>query len=198
MFTGIVDHCGQIIDIQSTDNHCTLTIKSNFDALTLGESIALDGACLTVTEYEEGVFTVALSPETMKLTTAAFYQVGTNLNLERSLRLMDRLGGHFVTGHIDGICKVASITTQNKFIEIQFEDSNFLHRKYLVKKGSVAINGVSLTVNEVTPTGFVVMLIPHTLEKTTFSTLQVNDCVNVEYDYIAKLIFNQIKVNVYE
>lgn len=198
MFTGIVDHCGQIAKIEPYENHCCLTIASHFNDLVLGESIAIDGACLTVTEHNNSQFTVQLSPETMRLTTASHYQVGTSLNLERSLRLSDRLGGHFVTGHVDGLCEIKAIICQQEFTEIQFHKVLAEHKNLLVKKGSVAINGVSLTINEVTTDGFAVMLIPHTLEITNLSGLKVGHQVNVEYDYLAKLIQNQINRDAYE
>jgi riboflavin synthase len=107
------------------------------------------------------------------------------------LRLMDRLGGHFVTGHIDGQYRVKEINPQSEFLEMAFIHLSELNRKYLVKKGSIAVNGVSLTINEVTENGFTVMLIPHTLQRTNLSYLKVGSDVNIEYDYLAKLILNQ-------
>lgn len=192
MFTGIVDHCGQITDIKSGQEHCTISVSSKFTDLDLGESIALDGACLTVTAHTPTQFTVELSPETMRLTKAKEYKVGTQLNLERALRLMDRLGGHFVTGHVDGLCQVAAIRPQDKFTELHFSHVPDIYKKFLVKKGSVAVDGVSLTINDVTRNGFTVMLIPHTLERTNLSDLQIGDQVNVEFDYLAKLVLNQL------
>jgi riboflavin synthase len=192
MFTGIVDHCGQITDIKPGQEHSTITVSSKFNDLDLGESIAIDGACLTVTAHTPTQFTVELSPETMRLTKAIKYEIGTQLNLERALRLMDRLGGHFVTGHIDGMCQVADIKPQDKFTELHFNHVPEIYKKFLVKKGSVAVDGVSLTINEVTVDGFTVMLIPHTLEKTNLSNLQIGNQVNVEFDYLAKLVLNQL------
>jgi riboflavin synthase len=192
MFTGIVDHCGQIHQMQHHGSHVSMAINSNFTDLVVGESIAIDGACLTVKTISQSQFTVDVSPETIRLTTAVKYQEGTQINLERSLRLMDRLGGHFVTGHVDGLCQVQSITVQDQFIEISFNNVAKEHKPYLAKKGSVAVNGVSLTINDVTENGFTVMLIPHTLEITNLSSLQVGSHVNIEYDYLAKLVVNQM------
>lgn len=192
MFTGIVDHCGQIDQIQQHEQHISMSINCQFTDLAMGESIAVDGACLTVKTLSPTHFTVDVSPETLRLTTAGNYRPGSKINLERSLRLMDRLGGHFVTGHVDGLCQVKSILPQDQFVEIAFTNVADVHRPYLAKKGSVAVNGVSLTINEVTDSGFTVMLIPHTLEITNLSQLKVNDPVNVEYDYLAKLVINQL------
>src|SRR5262249_18310924 len=113
------------------------------------------------------------------------------VNLERSLRLMDRLGGHFVTGHIDGLCHLTHRIPHQEFVEMQFTIAPGSHR-FLVKKGSVAINGVSLTINEVFENGFSVMLIPHTLARTNLDSLVVGDRVNIEFDYLAKLVVNQL------
>ena len=192
MFTGIVDHCGQIEKIERFEKSVRFTLSSDFTDLVLGESIAVDGACLTVTSCEQNLFNVDLSPETMQLTSAASYKKGVKVNLERSLRLTDRLGGHFVTGHIDGTCRVSQITPQDEFIEIVFHEVSKQFASYLIKKGSIALNGVSLTLNEVNRNQFKVMLIPHTLQRTNLATLQVGDQVNVEFDYLAKLVINQL------
>jgi riboflavin synthase len=196
MFTGIVDHCGQISSIEKNDTKYSVAITSDFSDLELGESIAIDGACLTVVSFANRQFTVELSPETMRLTTAGQYKEKGMVNLERSLRLSDRLSGHFVTGHVDGVCRVHAIQAHNEFLEIAFKDIDQEHRPFLVKKGSVAINGVSLTLNEVSEEGFKIMLIPHTLQRTNLAHLQVGECVNVEYDYLAKLVCKQIANNV--
>ena len=170
-----------------------MTINSNFTDLTLGESIAVDGICLTVAYFTAHQFTVDLSPETLRLTTASSYMNGWKVNLERSLRLMDRFGGHFVTGHVDCQYQVKKISRQDEYLEIVFKNGLHSDQKYLTKKGSITVNGVSLTVNEITEDGFAAMLIPHTLEKTNLSFLRVDSHVNIEYDYLAKIIYNQVK-----
>lgn len=193
MFTGIIDHCGQIKNIEiRADNYLQFTIKSDFEDLKLGESIAIDGICLTVTSHQQGCFTVDLSSETIDLTLAAHYAVGDTVNLERALRLTDRLGGHFVTGHVDALAQVSKILPGDGFLEIyvnQIKDGS----SFLVKKGSIAINGVSLTINEVIGQQFKIMLIPHTLSITNLSHLKEGSFVNLEYDYLAKLVINQMQ-----
>lgn len=192
MFTGIIDHCGQIKAIKKADDYFQLTIASQFSDLSIGESIAIDGACLTVTSYSDGLFTVDLSKETVRLTTAAFYEPLMTVNLERALTLTDRLGGHFVTGHVDGMGRVSHIKELAEFKEYVFDEISPDFRYYLVKKGSIAVNGVSLTINEVEKNYFTVMLIPHTLERTNLSQLLVGDKINLEFDYLAKLVRNQL------
>jgi riboflavin synthase len=191
MFSGIVDHCGQIKEIVQSDKSFRITISSEFSDLNLGESIAIDGACLTVTSINGKNFTVELSPETRNLTIARYYKEEVAVNLERSLRLIDRLGGHFVTGHVDGTCRIKLIQKHDDFMEIHFDSFPAKFNSYLVKKGSIAINGVSLTLNEIEENSFKVMLIPHTLQVSNLSTLTVGDPVNIEFDYLAKLVINQ-------
>jgi riboflavin synthase len=193
MFTGIIDHCGEILAIEQNTTQISLTVRSKFDDLLLGESIAIDGVCLTVTYFQNNTFKVELSPETMYLTFARNYQPNLLVNLERALRLSDRLGGHFVTGHVDGVCEVEHIQAHGEFKEIIFKGIKKSFKPFLVRKGSVAINGVSLTINAVAKDNFSTMLIPHTLQQTTLSQLKVGHNVNIEFDYLAKLVFNQLK-----
>jgi riboflavin synthase len=189
MFTGIVDHCGVLSVIEQQSQAMRLKIKHNFEAIVLGESIAVDGICLTVTGEEKDVFFCDLSPETMTVTTARYFKEGQKVNLERALQPLSRIGGHFVTGHIDRIGSVKTIQKQGDFIEMVFVSP----KEYIFPKGSIAINGVSLTVNQVDDESFAVMLIPHTLERTNLSTLQMGDEVNLEFDMMARVIVEQYK-----
>ncbi len=195
MFTGIIDHCGTIKRIEATAAGKRLWITCQFENLVEGESISVDGACLTVVSPQQHEFACDVSPETLKLTTIAQLKLGDKVNLERALQLSDRVGGHFVSGHVDQMCQVTKIQKLNEFTHIHFSGftSDSLH--LLVKKGSITINGVSLTLNEVSASSFEVMLIPETWEKTNLSDLQENDLVNIEYDMMAKLVSNYLNAH---
>ncbi len=192
MFTGIIDHCGEIVAIDSHENRATLQIRTEFSDLSLGESISVDGICLTVTSIQSDLFSCDLSKETLSKTIAECYREGDRVNLERALRPIDRLSGHFVSGHVDQILAVGAKQLENEFIEMEFHGLLPEHEAYVVPKGSITVNGVSLTINALLEEGFTVTLIPHTLSRTNLSHLQINDTVNVEFDLIAKLVANQI------
>src|SRR3990167_2887616 len=188
MFTGIVDHCGEITAVSSTSNSIRLSIATQFSDLILGESICVDGICLTVTRIHNHSFDCDLSPETLQLTTAKNYLIGRHVNVERAMQLSDRLNGHIVTGHVDGVITIKKIKKQNDFYLCEFVDIQKQHELLLTTKGSVCINGVSLTINSLGEKSFSVMLIPHTWQRTNLNRLTENDVVHVEYDYLAKLI----------
>lgn len=190
MFSGIIDHCGVIEKIDPSEKGISLWIQSQFNDFVLGESIAIDGACLTVIDFHHQAFLCELSPETLKFTIAKNYKKGSRINLERSLRIGDRLGGHFVSGHIDQTAKVKRITTQGEFIEMAL--TGFSSMNYFIKKGSIAVNGVSLTVNDILGEDVSLMLIPHTLERTNLCDLTPDQAVNIEYDLMAKWIVKQL------
>lgn len=190
MYTGIVDHCGIIVNIDKTNDNLSICVQTEFKGLQAGESIALDGICLTVVNPKGQRFYCDISPETLKFTTAQFLQVGQRVNLERSLRLMDRIGGHIVMGHVDFYARLAAKRTINDFLECRFTHLTKGAMVYLVKKGSIAINGVSLTINEVAEDSFSVMLITHTIARTNFGELSVGNFVNIEFDYLARYILN--------
>lgn len=190
MFTGLVDHTGKITQITETGSGITLQIECDFTDLVEGESISVDGVCLTAINTAANTFTCQLSPETLRLTTFAESSEDSLVNLERSLRVGDRLGGHFVTGHVDSQASVMNIEKHENFWSVRFRLKELAQRFYLVSKGSIAVNGVSLTINSVEPSGFTVMLIPHTLERTNLSTLAANTQVNIEFDMLAKLVVN--------
>lgn len=185
MFTGIIDHCGTILKMEIIPDGMRLAIRHSFRDLDLGESIAVDGICLTVTHFQNDIFYCDISPETLEVTTAKFFAIGQPINLERALQLTSRLGGHFVMGHVDQVAIVKSIKTINDFIEMTFAN---LDTQFIIKKGSITINGVSLTVNELTEDGCKVMLIPHTLERTDLTQLQEGDAVNIEFDMLVRIV----------
>lgn len=196
MFTGIIDHQGIINHIDQTG----FSILSQFENIQIGESIAVDGVCLTVTKFEGRKLFFDVSKETISKTTIMNYHLETPVNLERALRLGDSMGGHWVTGHIDTQLKVKEINIQGEFTYFRFTyvPSEYMpvfnQRKYIISKGSVCLNGISLTVNNCFEDGFDVMLIPQTLKITTMSKLQVNDLVNVEYDNMTKIIAHQFEI----
>ena len=194
MYTGIINHIGKLLAIETIAKGLRLTIATEFTNFNMGESIALDGICVTVVAFREGEFDCELSPETLKLTTANHFKVGTEINLERSLTLSDRLGGHFVMGHVDTVLQVKTIETHAEFTRMIFKGLTKDNKPYFAKKGSACINGVSLTINEIYEDGFEVMLIPHTLERTNLKNLKENDFVNVEYDTIARIVVHQLNL----
>ncbi len=195
MFTGIIDHCGVIAAIARTAQMLRFTITNQFQNMVLGESIAVDGVCLTVTDIQQQAFCCDVSSETMTLTTLSNYVVNSQVNLERALTLGQRMGGHYVTGHVDGTVVVAAVTHLADCMQVQLSGFTAAQARYLIPKGSITVNGVSLTINTVTnllTPSISLMLIPHTLASTNLSNLVVGSVVNIEFDYYAKAIAYQL------
>ena len=192
MFTGIASDLGEVLDVRDeAEGLRRLVIACNYDpdSIAIGASIACSGICLTVVERGRAgnrtSFAVDAAAETLQVTTAATWRRGTRLNLERSLRLGDELGGHMVSGHADGIAELA---TRDAFVDsaaLTFRVPGELAR-FIAAKGSVAIDGVSLTVNKVEGATFSVLIIPHTLKVTTLGALAPGDRVNIEVDQMAR------------
>jgi riboflavin synthase len=189
MFTGIIEDQGIIKNIVKQAQAMRLCIESKLphQEFTLGDSIAVDGVCLTITSLMGKEFIADVSPETLKRTTLGAKRINSMVNLERALRLSDRLGGHLVTGHIDGLAVIKSITPVSNAIQIDFSAPGHILR-FLVEKGSVAINGISLTVNQYTDSGFNVMIIPFTASHTTLEQKKPGEKVNIENDIIGKYV----------
>lgn len=189
MFTGLIEDTGLIttMDRRGTAAVLTLTTALPVSEIAIGDSVAVNGACLTVTAKSGTALTFDVSPETIASTTIKGLRSGSSVNLERALRLGERMGGHIVTGHIDCIGTLArsSETSGNRVLEFSLPSEN---ARYLITKGSVAINGISLTVNKVTANGFSVNIIPLTQTATTLSGLTVGDEVNIETDIIGKYV----------
>lgn len=189
MFTGLVEDIGVITSLGARGNYRILSVRSRLasDGLTVGESICCGGACLTVVDFDRESFRVEVSQETLACTTLGRCAVGDSLNLERALRADSRLGGHFVTGHIDNTGTVRSFQPVGESLVLTVaHDPQF--DPLVVAKGSVAIDGVSLTVNETSSGCFAVNLIPHTVRMTTLKDLTSGRLVNLEFDMIGKYI----------
>lgn len=193
MFTGIIEHLGKITKRVSIESGLRLFIDVNELAFIQGESVAVDGICLTAIESGQTLI-VDISPETIAKTTINNYQVGQIVNLEKALLVGKSLSGHFVTGHVDGHASIKEIKTVGEFkclVIDGFPDDAY---PYLIKKGSISIDGISLTINEVLGDAIECMIIPHTFNHTNLKQRNGGDRVNIEYDYIARCIERQLSL----
>ena len=190
MFTGLVEDVGRIERCTRRSDAIVFSIASKVmadDELKLGDSIAVDGVCLTVTEFTPGHFEVLAGAETLSKTTLKEFRVGTEVNLQRAVRVGDRLGGHIMQGHVDAQATITSRRDMGANLEFRFQPpKEFL--RYIIAKGSVAIDGISLTVNDVDGTSFSVALIPHTVKETSLGAKSVGRKVNLEVDMIGKYV----------
>jgi riboflavin synthase len=189
MFTGLIGEIGTVRKLDRQGNSASLQVASRLlrEAPRLGESIAVNGVCLTVTHWDQDSFTADVSPETLQCSTLGSLRPTTPVNLERALRLSDRLGGHLVSGHIDAIARVRRRFQEQNAVRFEFSAPPSALR-YLVEKGSVAVDGISLTVNRVDADGFAVAIIPHSLEKTTLQYRREGDLVNIETDLLGRYV----------
>jgi riboflavin synthase len=189
MFTGIIEEIGKIEGISKHVRNLKLRIRATkiLDDLKVGDSININGACQTVIETDAGTFFVEAVEETLKKTNLVQLKRNDWVNLERALRFSDRLGGHLVTGHVDGVGKIKSIVKRGGSFLYEFEFPE-KHLAHLIEKGSVAVDGISLTVVEVKENSFFVAVIPFTLENTTLGAKKVGDLVNIETDLIGKYV----------
>jgi riboflavin synthase len=197
MFTGIISGVGTVAEVQPIGDGADMRLRiavpqdkpdwAGLPGVVLGASIACSGCCLTVVDMDGGSFAVEVSAESLSKTTLGTWQSGHRVNLERAMKLGDELGGHIVSGHVDGLGEVVSTTQENGSTRWAFRVPPGLSR-FIASKGSIAVNGVSLTVNEVEGDVFGVNIIPHTAEETTFGTLAVGDAVNLEIDMLARYV----------
>ena len=189
MFTGIISDIGRVRSVRETNRDRRFEIETRYDlaSIDIGASISHAGCCLTVVEKGDTWFAVEVSGETLALTTLAQWREGDLLNLERPTRVGDELGGHIVSGHVDGIGEVVSIVSEGGSHRIQIRAPRPLHR-FIAQKGSIGVEGVSLTVNEVNDDVFGVNLIPHTWDVTTLGSLTVGAKVNLEIDMLARYL----------
>jgi riboflavin synthase len=191
MFTGIITDLGRVrkVDSAAVENGLRLEIASSYDlsGIPIGASIAHNGVCLTIIAITDGGYCVDVGPETLAVTTVGSWVEGTPINLERALKVGDELGGHIVSGHVDGIATIVDVRPDGDAVRYTFEVPAELER-YVASKGSVALDGVSLTVNEVEDRRFGVCIIPHTQTVTNFGTFKVGDKVNMEIDMLARYV----------
>ena len=185
MFTGLIEEVGEVESARQTDTGRELRIRNSFQDISAGESIAVNGACLTVREFGDGWFDVAAVVTTLERTTVGAWKKGTRVNLERAIRLEDRLGGHIVQGHIDCVGIVAAVERE---ADAQLVDLSIppAFEPLFVLRGSIAVDGVSLTVNDIKPRGLQISLIEYTLRHTNLGELKPGSNVHVEADIIAK------------
>ena len=199
MFTGIITDIGTISSVEERGD-LRVTVATNYDTggIAIGASVANSGVCLTVVSKAAGSLSFDVSAETLRCTAAGMWQAGARLNLERALKVGDELGGHIVTGHVDAVGQIASITAEGDSKRFTFQMPASV-APYVATKGSICLNGASLTVNDVSDDDlghwFTVNIIPHTAEWTTFGTAQAGDEVNIEIDVLARYLFrmNQLK-----
>ncbi len=187
MFTGLVEAIGIVAEVRPADQAVVLTLESALDPGEIGASLAVDGVCLTVTSRGGGRVSATLGHETLSCTTLGALRTGDRVNLERPLCLGDRLGGHMVSGHVDAVGHVSARRDAGEALDLEIAMRSELLR-YVIEKGSIAVDGISLTINAVTAGGFAISLIPHTQEMTTLARKAVGAGVNLEVDPIAKYV----------
>jgi len=189
MFTGLIEDIGVVHELRHSGSSVQLHVATSLPVaeIKLGDSIAVNGICLTVVKYGSGFFVADVSPETLGCSNLSQVTPGSEVNLERALQLSDRLGGHLVSGHVDAVATVASRRQDGNAIRFRFKLDQATLR-YVVEKGSITIDGISLTVNSVDAESFSVAIIPHSLEQTTLKNLTVGSQVNIETDIIARYV----------
>lgn len=189
MFTGIIEGLGTLSAVSFGAQALRLAVSADFDlaGTRIGDSIAVNGACLTAVTLEKRRFMVDVSPETVGKTTFATARVGQRVNLERALRLSDRLDGHLVSGHVDGLARLEERKNSGNAITLTFSAPSVLTR-YMITKGSVAVDGISLTINRCDADSFEISVIPHTAAVTTIGVKKVGDDFNIETDLIGKFV----------
>lgn len=189
MFTGIIEEIGKVENIIKNTHSFKLIVKCKkvIQDVSVGDSIAVNGACLTVTEFGENSFSADVTSETMRRTAFSLLQIGTEVNLERALSFNGRLGGHIVLGHVDCCGKIISERKDENAVHIKIETEEKWF-KYIIEKGSIVVDGISLTISEKRGKTFIVTIIPHTGIKTTLLNKKVGDMVNLECDYLGKFV----------
>ena len=193
MFTGIISDLAELKSINKIkDLRYRFFNKNGFNDVNIGSSICCNGVCLTLVKIDNNFFEVDISNETLSLTNLSFIKVGDNINIEKSLRIGDELSGHFVTGHIDGMGELSEVVKIDGSYKISITtDDNII--SMIAKKGSVSIDGISLTVNDIINNNFIVNIIPHTWDNTNLSRRNLGDKLNIEIDIISRYVKNSLK-----
>lgn len=195
MFTGLIETTGQVVANQDKGYANRLSIATSLNQLELGESIAVNGVCLTLLPQDaSNVVHFDVSPETLKLTTLGALQEGDVVNLERAMLASARFGGHYVSGHVDTTAQVHSIETIGDYVQLELSGFDKQAGLYLITKGSITVEGVSLTINAVMEQKIQLMLVPHTLLYTSFNVLEVGQRVNIEFDYLTRIVAHQLQL----
>ena len=203
MFTGIIEKLGVLRAIIRNNNSCVLEIHADFSDLIVGESIAVNGVCLTLLPVLDAqIMRFDVSPETLKSTNLSLLSVGMTVNLERAMLASTRFGGHYVSGHVDRTSVVISTAiVANNYFELRLGGFSAFEHAYLLPKGSITVEGVSLTINSVQPSDVSsdiveigLLLVPHTLAHTTLGNANVGDYLNIEFDYLARIVVHQLRI----
>lgn len=193
MFTGLVESKGKVVCITQQGVHLQLEIEHEITQIQLGDSIAVEGVCLTAKPLNDNRLMFDVSEETLAKTTVSSFQIGQYVNLEQALFANARMGGHYVSGHVDKTAVLHGFEPCDNYVKMQIDGFAEDDLKYLIPKGSITVNGVSLTINAVNDTMIEIMLVPHTLAATTLSLLQPRQLVNIEFDYFGKIIAHQLQ-----
>lgn len=195
MFTGLIETTTEITNFSKTQNGAIIQINCPFsDEVSLGDSIAINGACLTVIKKDGSKLAFEISTETLNMANFSNLKSGQIVNIERAMKMNARFDGHIVSGHIDGVATIRNITQTGFSYDFEFETKKEI-TKYIVKKGSVTINGISLTVTRVSDTTFNITVIPHTIENTNLNNAKIGDIVNIETDIFAKYVEKFLSLN---
>ncbi|WP_419420862.1 riboflavin synthase [Legionella sp. D16C41] len=196
MFTGLIEQQGEVVGNEAGEVANRLILNASFKELQHGESIAVNGVCLTLLPNSHDKYLqFDVSPETLSLTTLGQLKVGDKVNLERAMLASSRFGGHYVSGHVDTMATLLSKKPIGEFYEITVGNFGIAPYLYLLPKGSITLDGISLTINEVNKGNIKLMLVPHTLVKTTFGLKEVGQQVNVEFDYFTRIVAHQLAVS---
>ena len=191
MFTGIIEEIGIVLSISKDTNTAQITFKAEkiLEDLNIGDSIAVNGLCLTVSKIDKNTFTADIMPISLKKSNLRNFIIGDKVNLERAIKLKSRIGGHLMSGHIDCTGKIIDLKRKDNSLLIEIEIPENI-KKFIIPEGSIAVNGISLTVAQITSKGFIVSIVPHTFQKTTLSSVKIGFIVNLEADMIGKYVYN--------